>query len=433
MDFLIKYQLDIMLYMGGMCGILTVMTLVTESLPRSTKTIVALMEVSAMLLLMFDRFAYIYRGDVSQTGYIMTRLSNGMTYLLSLAIPSLVTRYLADMIKHHPAFSYVPKELKIADIFFVTGAVFIVIAAFSSLYYTFDSMNYYQRARFNVISYVFPFAMLILQEITTVKYVRRIDRRLADSLILSIALPTIASVLQFYFYGISLITMVTALVVCVFYTYTLRYLSDIAKRAQQHELEYYKEAQKKEAALFEQTTEALAGAIDAKDKYTRGHSTRVAAFSKKIAKAAGLSDRECDKVYFAALLHDIGKIGIKGELITKPGRLTDEEYRQMTEHAVLGSRILASIRQAPYLSDAARYHHERYDGHGYPDGLKGEEIPRIARIIAVADSYDAMTSARGYNDPLETEEAKEELRNGMGTQFDPEYAEIMIRLLDEGL
>lgn len=432
MDFLIKYQLDIMLYMGGMCGILTAMTLVTESLPRSTKIIVALMEVSAMLLLMFDRLAYIYRGDMSQTGYIMVRLSNGMTYLLSLSIPFLVTRYLADMIKHDPAFSRVPKELRIADIFFAIGAVFIVIAAFSGLYYTFDSMNNYQRARFNVISYVFPFAMLILQEITTVKYVRQIDRRLADSLILCIALPTIASVLQFYFYGISLITMVTALVVCVFYTYTLRYLSDTAKRAQQHELEYYKEAQKKEAALFEQTTEALAGAIDAKDKYTRGHSTRVAALSRKIAKAAGLSDRECDKVYFAALLHDIGKIGIKGEIITKPGRLTDEEYRQMTEHAVLGSRILASIKQAPYLSDAARYHHERYDGHGYPDGLKGEEIPRIARIIAVADSYDAMTSARGYNDPLEKEEAKEELRTGMGTQFDPEYAEIMIRLLDEG-
>ena len=422
-----------MLFMCGMCGILTVMTLVTESLPRGTKIIVALMEVSAMLLLLFDRFAYIYRGDVSETGYFMVRLSNGMTYLLSLTIPFLVTRYLADMIKRDPRFSRIPKTLRAADIIFAVGILFIIIAVFTSLYYTFDSMNHYQRARFNALSYVFPFAMVVLQEITAIRYMKKIDRKLADSLILCIALPTIASVIQFYLYGLSLITMTTALVVCVFYTYTLRYLSDAAKRAQQHELEYYKEAQKKESALFEQTTEALARAIDAKDKYTRGHSTRVAAYSRKIAKAAGLSDRECDKVYFAALLHDIGKIGIKGEIITKPGRLTDEEYRQMTEHAVLGSGILASIKQAPYLSDAARYHHERYDGRGYPDGLRGEEIPQIARIIAVADSYDAMTSARGYNDPLEIEAAKEELRKGSGTQFDPDYAELMIRLLDEGL
>ncbi len=433
MEFLLKYQLDIMLYMCGVCGILTVMTLVTESLPRNTKRIIALMEISAMLLLVFDRFAYMYRGDVSQTGYYMVRLSNGMVYILSLFIPFLVSKYLEDAMTKEGGFSCPPRTLIAADITFAAGVLFIIIAIFTGLYYGFDETNTYHRAPFNWISYIFPFLILILQETTLIRYKSRIDRQLADSMIICIALPTVATVLQFFLYGLSLINLTTAAVVCVFYTYTLRFLSRAAERAKEHEIEYYREAQKKEAALFEQTTEALANAIDAKDNYTRGHSTRVAAFSKKIAKEAGLSGPECDQVYFAALLHDIGKIGVKGEIITKPGRLTDDEYRQITEHALLGSRILSSIKQAPFLSDGARWHHERYDGTGYPDGLKGEDIPLIARIIAIADAYDAMTSDRGYNKPMGKEEVMAEIRNGKGTQFDPALTEITLGILDKEL
>ena len=390
------------------------------------------MEISAMLLLLFDRYSYIFRGDVSRLGYYMVRISNGMVYFLSLLIPFLVTKYLADLYINEAKFERVPIQLKVTEVLFVVGVVLVIISQFTGLYYTFDEQNNYRRAPLNVLCYVIPFLIVILQEWSIIQYRKRMRRNLATSMLVCIALPTLSSVLQIFVYGISITNMVTALVVCVFYTYALHFLSEAAERAKTHELEFYKEARKKEAAMFEQTTEALANAIDAKDKYTRGHSTRVALYSKSIAKEAGLSENECNQIYFAALLHDIGKIGIRNNIINKPGKLNEEEKKQIRHHSELGSQILSSIKQAPFLSVGAHYHHERYDGNGYPDGLSGEDIPEIARIIAVADAYDAMTSVRSYRDPLETEVVKEELRKGMGTQFDPKYAAVMLKIIDSG-
>ena len=145
---------------------------------------------------------------------------------------------------------------------------------------------------------------------------------------------------------------------------------------------------------------------------------------------AGLSDKACDQVYFAALLHDIGKIGIRDEIINKEGKLTEEEFEQIKLHPIFGDQILSSIKQSPTLCLGAHYHHERYDGTGYPEGLRGEAIPQIARIIAVADAYDAMSSTRSYRGKLSPQKTRDELVRGMGKQFDPEYAEIMLRILD---
>lgn len=185
--------------------------------------------------------------------------------------------------------------------------------------------------------------------------------------------------------------------------------------------------------LFVQTAEALAGAIDAKDQYTHGHSVRVANYSRMIAELANLSDEECEKVYFAALLHDVGKIGIPDGIINKKERLTDEEFNEIKQHPVYGSTILNRISRLPYLSIGAIYHHERYDGKGYPTGLRGEDIPQMARIIAVADAYDAMTSQRSYRSTIPQQTVREEIVKGMGTQFDPEFAKIMVHLIDEDL
>ena len=188
---------------------------------------------------------------------------------------------------------------------------------------------------------------------------------------------------------------------------------------------------KEQKLLFEQTAEALVGAIDAKDRYTNGHSRRVAEYSFRIAKEAGKSEEECEKVYFAALLHDVGKIGVPMEILSKKGRLTDEEFDHIKSHPVTGGQILSSIRQSEWLLVGARYHHERYNGRGYPEGLRGEEIPEIARIIAVADAYDAMTSNRSYRNAIPQHIVREELIKGIGTQFDPEFARIMIRMIDQ--
>ncbi|MCR4675037.1 MAG: HD domain-containing protein [Lachnospiraceae bacterium] len=192
------------------------------------------------------------------------------------------------------------------------------------------------------------------------------------------------------------------------------------------------EKKRKEAReLFEQTAEALSSAIDAKDKYTNGHSRRVADYSQMIAKEAGMSEEDCEKVYFAALLHDVGKIGISLDILSKETRLTDEEFDKIKEHPVIGGQILSSIHRSPWLSIGARYHHERYNGKGYPEGLKGDEIPKLARIIAVADAYDAMTSNRSYRNAIPQRLVREEIVKGMGGQFDPEFAKIMIRLIDQ--
>ena len=183
--------------------------------------------------------------------------------------------------------------------------------------------------------------------------------------------------------------------------------------------------------LFTQTAMALVNAIDAKDVYTHGHSARVAEYSKKIAEAAGKSPEECEKIYYVALLHDVGKIGIPDRIINKRGRLTDDEYAAVKEHAAWGASILKDITAYPYLSVGAHFHHERYDGQGYPNGLKGTDIPEIARIISVADAYDAMTSSRSYRDPIPQQKVREELVECSGTQFDPKFANIMIHFIDE--
>ncbi len=198
----------------------------------------------------------------------------------------------------------------------------------------------------------------------------------------------------------------------------------------QNNLVWTEEKQKNLKRLFEQTAVALVSAIDAKDEYTHGHSARVAEYSRKIAEQSGMSEEECDEIYYVALLHDVGKIGIPEAIINKEGKLTPEEYEVIKQHPVLGGQILHSISEYPKLGIGAMYHHERYDGKGYPEKLKGEDIPEIARIISVADAYDAMTSKRSYRDPIPQQSVREEIVKGAGTQFDPKYAKVMQHLID---
>ncbi|MCD7724720.1 MAG: response regulator [Clostridiales bacterium] len=183
--------------------------------------------------------------------------------------------------------------------------------------------------------------------------------------------------------------------------------------------------------LFVEVVNALAGAIDAKDSYTKGHSARVADYSRKIAARLGLSDEAQGDIYIMGLLHDVGKIGIPDSIINKPDSLTEEEYAVVKRHPVMGSDILGKITEFPRLATGAKWHHERYDGKGYPDGISGEEIPMEARIIAVADAYDTMSSKRSYRDVLPQGVVREEIARGRGTQFDPVFTDVMLALIDE--
>lgn len=179
------------------------------------------------------------------------------------------------------------------------------------------------------------------------------------------------------------------------------------------------------------TLMALTKAIEAKDRYTKGHSSRVAKYSQMLAKRMGKSEEEQEKIYNIALLHDVGKIRVPEDIINKPGKLTDEEFMFIQLHPVAGYNILREIPGDDFLAQGAKFHHERYDGRGYPNGLVGENIPEIARIIAVADSYDAMASNRSYRKKLPQEVVRSEIEKGKGTQFDPNIAQIMLDIIDE--
>ena len=189
--------------------------------------------------------------------------------------------------------------------------------------------------------------------------------------------------------------------------------------------------QKKVKEIFIQTVTALSEAVDAKDRYTSGHSKRVAEYSRMIAERMGKSKEEQEEIYRAGLLHDVGKIRVPVEIINKPGRLTDDEFNTIKLHPVTGYHILRGISGNSDIAISAKYHHERYDGKGYPNGLEGENIPETARILGIADSYDAMTSNRSYRDALPQDVVRAEIEKGKGTQFDPVIADIMIQMIDE--
>ena len=177
--------------------------------------------------------------------------------------------------------------------------------------------------------------------------------------------------------------------------------------------------------------QALVSAIDAKDPYTCGHSARVALISKRIATEMGLSAEECDEVYMAGLLHDVGKIGVADRVLLKPGKLTEEEFNEIKRHPQVGHKILQHLKKLSFALPGVLYHHERLDGRGYPEGLRGDQIPLIARIIAVADAFDAMASNRPYRKGMPLRKIFDILRSGAGTQWDPLVVDAFFRALDD--
>ena len=199
------------------------------------------------------------------------------------------------------------------------------------------------------------------------------------------------------------------------------------KEYQQHLEDKVAEQAKKIRASFLNAITALAYALEAKDKYTSGHSQRVADISVAIAKELGLSQEIIDRVKLAGLLHDIGKIGVMESILNKPGALTDEEFQHIQKHSEIGEHILAPITDDEEILGLVRSHHERYNGRGYPDQLKDIQIALGARILAIADAYEAMTSEHPYRKAMGDKAASAEIERGKGTQFDPEVADAFLR------
>ena len=221
--------------------------------------------------------------------------------------------------------------------------------------------------------------------------------------------------------NILLCGLISALIV-FFYVYTFKGI--------QQSMELERNSNQKIELTNMNMIRALVRTIDAKDRYTNGHSIRVAEYALRIAKELGKSEEEQQIIYYAGLLHDVGKTRVPEDIINKPGKLTDEEFEQIKIHPVTGYHILKDIYEDKTIALGVKFHHERYDGKGYPSGLTGENIPEIARIIGVADTYDAMASNRSYRSALPQEKVREEIEKGKGTQFDPQIADIMLQMID---
>ena len=176
--------------------------------------------------------------------------------------------------------------------------------------------------------------------------------------------------------------------------------------------------------------QTIRATVEAKDSYTRGHSDRVSAYSVLIGKYLGLSDSELEDLRVGGLFHDVGKIGIPDTILLKNGKLTDEEYAEIKKHPMIGVQILGDCDAFKNIIPFVKYHHERFDGRGYPEGLSGENIPYMARIAAVADSFDAMSSKRVYRDSLPKEVVRDEIMKNLGTQFDPHIGSVFLDIID---
>lgn len=209
----------------------------------------------------------------------------------------------------------------------------------------------------------------------------------------------------------------------------------IYDQIQKQNLEFMEELEEKNiqtSQMTMQTIMTIVNTIDAKDEYTKGHSQRVSEYAAALAEELGMSEDEVERIRYIGLLHDIGKIGVPDAILNKPGRLNTTEFSLMKLHTLVGGEILRDINSMEDMDVGAKYHHERYDGKGYPEGLKGDQIPYVARIICIADAYDAMTSHRVYRKRLSDEAVCAEIERCAGTQFDPEMAVAFLRLIKDG-
>ena len=364
----------------------------------------------------FETLAYAFRGDSSQLGWWMVRVANFGVFLCNHLLLLFAAMFIIRTIeKDGQPVSAAFKRAFAAVI--ALGVVLLILSQAFGFYYGFDDQNSYHRESGYVVMLVILFAAMLSLLALTFKNRRRLTQIERTSFFMFETFPVVATVAQLFTYGVSLTTFADTL------SLTMMFMA--------YELEVSRQVVANERRMLSDVISALAEAVDAKDAYTRGHSGRVAKYSNMLSVRMGLGKEDVERVVRMALLHDVGKIGVPDAVLNKPGRLTDEEFELIKSHAVRGGEILGKVKSMPELSTGARWHHERYDGGGYPDGLAGEDIPLEARIICVADCYDAMTSDRAYREHLPQEAVRKEICDGISTQFDPEVAEAMLGIIDE--
>ncbi|MBO7386922.1 MAG: HD domain-containing protein [Lachnospiraceae bacterium] len=431
MEFLRAHQLNFMQALTGICGVSVFLLLITKAIAPKRRRALILMELTAMFLLIFDRLAYIYAGDVSRTGYYMVRISNFIVFFLTSEIVFAFNNYLKVLLWSEKKVLVYPKRIKIVDALAVIGMVMAIVAAFTGLYYYFDEANHYHRGPLFLICYIIPVVAPIIQLALILQYKKFFSKWIFASLMIFLIGPIVASIIQLFAYGLSLTNIMMVLVAVFMYVFAYIDINEAIEKAHANEIEELLAGRENAKELFDRTTGAFMAAIDAKNEYTRGHSKRVAEYARRIAVLSGKNEEECEEIYYSALLHDVGKLGLPDSVLEKGEEMTEAEHELVKQKTVIGDQILSDISDFPYLREAAHYSHERYDGTGYPEGLKGEEIPESARIVAVASAYDTMTTANSKRDPMPDQVIREKFIRESGKKFDPRFAGLIIRMIDE--
>ena len=313
------------------------------------------------------------------------------------------------------------------------GYVVLLNFVVSSILYLTKIKDYIETLPVAQILLVFVFILVFIH---LVQYIRKNKQSKTDyilliGLFLVLVCVAIESVSVYFVATISGIFIGIGMIILLFTNIvrTIQKIHMVEEKRHQLELEIEKKENKK---ITLQMMESLSTTIEAKDEYTRGHSRRVAQYAALIAENLGWSKEEIQNLKNCAYLHDIGKIGIPDQILNKPGKLTNEEFNLIKQHTTIGQDILKDITIIPHIDEVTRSHHEHYDGTGYPDGLKGNEIPIQARVIALADSYDAMNSRRIYRNTLSHGRIYHEIQMNAGTQFDPEITKVFLKLMDNG-
>lgn len=429
-DFLREHQLNIMQFLCGGCGVLIFLLLYTRFLSKSMRNTLILMELIAMLLLWFDRLAYVYAGDLSHNGYIMVRVSNFMVFFLTSAIVFGFDKYLYELLKLKDTSIGKLKRLVFVRAMSEIGMAMAVYSAFTNLYYYFDENNQYHRGNGFLLAYIIPVICPIVQYTIIHQYKKFFSRLIYLSLVLYIFVPIICGIFQIFIYGLSIVNISMVIVSIGLYICMYLDLNNSVEHAHEIEIKNMQGEQERMQRLFDQTATAFVSAVEKKDDFTKGNSQKIAEYARKIAELAGKSPEECEKVYYAAMLHDVGLIGVPDSVIKNDSDPDKWDFKAIRKRPILGAQILSSITEYPYLSLGAKYSHERYNGTGYPEGLKGEKIPEIARIIAVADAYVTMITPKRYREARPDFVAREALVKGAGEEFDPVFADIMVRIID---
>ena len=429
-SYLIEHQVDIMLALSSICALIAFFTFISDSMAKRRKVSLLMMQIGAAIWLEADRIAYLYKNVPGKAGFYIVRLSNFFVFLMTVFVLTSISFYLADILRSECGVLKTPFGLKLSYGFGVVAMVLVVVSQFTGLYYTIDANNEYHRSPLFFISYIFPYMILVFQISVLAAYRKQINGRLAFSVLLFDVVCMLASLIQFLFYGVSFVDMSAVTMVVGLYVFALIDMNEKVKRANQIEIDSLRGEHENMRRLFDKTATAIVTAIDAKDEYTEGHSLRVAEYSKEIARLAGMDSKGCDEAYFAGLMHDVGKIGISDTIISKHTSRSPEEDVIFKKHAGIGGDILSNIYEFPSLYVGAKYHHERYDGKGYPEGLVGENIPVLARIVSVADVYDTMSSRAYHRDPMPQSTVREEIIKKAGNQLDPRFCEIMVDMID---